>query len=101
MFSEITGDKGTGPEIDSTLGEAIKKVSQSELSKDKLKRYHEKYKTPSNCLYLKVPIMDSEIYQHISKPSNVKLSCKITETSEKYSKSFHSSSGNTQHSYWY
>ena len=69
MFSEITGDEGTGPEIDSTLGEAIKKVWQSELSKDKLKRYHEKYKIPSNCLYLKVPMMDSEIYHHISKPS--------------------------------
>ena len=58
MFSEITGDEGTGPEIDSTLGEAIKKVWQSELSKDKLKRYREKYKIPSNCLYLKVPMMD-------------------------------------------
>ena len=37
MFSEITGAEGTGLEIDSTLGEAIKKVWQSELSKDKLK----------------------------------------------------------------
>ena len=37
MFSEITGDEGTRPEIDSTLDEAIKKVWQSELSKDKLK----------------------------------------------------------------
>ena len=43
MFSEITGDESTEPEIDSTLGEAIKKVWQSQLSKDKLKRYHEKY----------------------------------------------------------
>ena len=69
MFSEITGDKGTGPEIDSTLGEATKKVLQSELSNEKLKRYHEKYKIPSDCLYLKVPMIDSEIYQHMSKPS--------------------------------
>ena len=37
MFSEITGDEGAGPEIDSTLGEAIKKVWQSGLSKEKLK----------------------------------------------------------------
>ena len=43
MFSQITGDEGTEPEIDSTLSEAIKKVWQSQLSKDKLKRYHEKY----------------------------------------------------------
>ena len=49
MFSEITGDEGTKPEIDSTFGEAIKKVWQSELSKDKLKRYYEKYKIPYNC----------------------------------------------------
>ena len=71
MFSEITGDEGTGPEIDSTLGwvKPLKRFWQSELSKDKLKRYHEKYKIPSNCLYLKVPMMDSEIYHHISKPS--------------------------------
>ena len=69
MFSEITGDEGTGPEIDSKLGEAIKEVWQSELSKNKLKRYYEKYKIPSHCLYLKVPMMDSEIYHHISKPS--------------------------------
>ena len=69
MFSEITGDEGIGPEIDSTLGEAIKKVWLSELSKGKLKRYHGKYKIPSNCLYLKVAMMDSEIYHHISKPS--------------------------------
>ena len=61
MFSEITGDEGTGPEIDSTLGEAIKKVWQSKLSDEKLKRYHEKYKIPSNYLYLKVPMMDSYI----------------------------------------
>ena len=61
--------QGTGPEIDSTLGEAIKKVWQSELSNEKLKRYHGKYKIPSNCLYLKVPMMDSEIYHHISKAS--------------------------------
>ena len=66
MLSEITGDEGTGPEIDSTLGETIKKVWQSELSNEK--RYHEKYKIPSNSLYLKVPMMDSEIYHHISKP---------------------------------
>ena len=69
IFSEITGNEGTGPEIDSTLGKVIKKVWQSELSKDKLKRYHEKYKIPSNCLYSKLPMMDSEIYHHISKPS--------------------------------
>ena len=37
IFSEITGDEGTRQEIDSTQGEAIKKVWQSELSKDKLK----------------------------------------------------------------
>ena len=98
IFSEITGNEGTGPEIDSTLGKAIKKVWQSELSKDKLKRYHEKYKISSKCLYLKLLMMDSEIYHNISKPSSW---CKITKTSEKYSKSFHSSGGNTQHSYWY
>ena len=69
MFSEITGDEGTGPGIDSTLGEAIKKVWQSELSKGKRKRYHGKYKIPSNCLCLKVPMMDSQIYHHLSKPS--------------------------------
>ena len=69
MFSEITGDEGIEPEIDSTLGEAIKKVWLSELSKGKLKQYHGKYKIPSNCLYLKVAMMDSEIYHHISKPS--------------------------------
>ena len=69
MFSEITGDEGTRPEIDSTLDEAIKKVWQSELSKDELKRHNEKYKIPPNCLYLKVLMMDSEIYHHISKPS--------------------------------
>ena len=69
MFREITGDEGIEPEIDSTLGEAIKKVWLSELSKGKLKRYHGKYKIPSNCLYLKVAMMDSEIYHHISKPS--------------------------------
>ena len=69
MFSEITGDEGTGPEIDSTLDEAIKKVWQSELSKDELKRHNEKYKIPPNCLYLKMLMMDSEIYHHISKPS--------------------------------
>ena len=42
---------------------------QSELSKEKLKRYHEKYKIPSNSLHLKVRMMDSEVYHHISKPS--------------------------------
>ena len=62
-------DEGTTPEIDITLDEAIKKVWQSELSKDKLKPYHEKYKIPSNCLYLKVPLIDLEIFHHISKPS--------------------------------
>ena len=50
MLSEIAGNEGTGPEIDSTLDEAIKKVWQSELSKDKLNRYQEKYKIPSKCL---------------------------------------------------
>ena len=70
MSSEITGDEGTGPYIDSTIGEAIKKVWQSELSKEKLKRNYEKYKVPFNTLYLKVSIMDSEINHHISKPSN-------------------------------
>ena len=69
MFREITGDEGTEPEIDSTLDEAIKKVWQSELSKDGLKRHNEKYKIPPNCLYLKALMMDSEIYHHISKPS--------------------------------
>ena len=69
MFSEITGDEGTRPEIDSTLDEAIKKVWQSELSKDELKRHNEKYKISPNCLCLKVLMMDSEIYYHISKPS--------------------------------
>ena len=48
MFSEITGDESTGPKIDSALGEAIKKFSQSKLSNEKLKRYHEKYKIHSN-----------------------------------------------------
>ena len=67
MFCEITVDEGTGPEIDSTLREAIKKVSQSELSKEKLKRYHETYKILSSCLYLKVP--DSDFYHYISKTS--------------------------------
>ena len=51
------------------MGEAIKKVWQPELSKNKLKRYQEKYKIPSNCLHLKVSRMNSEIYHHISKPS--------------------------------
>ena len=48
MFSEITGDEGSGPEIDSIMGESIKKVWQSELRKEKLKRYHEKYKIPTS-----------------------------------------------------
>ena len=69
MLSKVSGDEGTGPEIDSTLGEAIKKVLQSELSKDKLKWHLEKYKIASNCFYLKVPMMDSEYYRHMSKPS--------------------------------
>ena len=34
MFSEITGDEGAVPEIDSSLSEAIKKFWQYELSKE-------------------------------------------------------------------
>ena len=67
MFSEITSIEDTRPEIDRTLDETINQVWKSELSKEKRKRYHEK-KT-SNFLYLKVSMMDSEIYHHISKPS--------------------------------
>ena len=51
------------------MGKVFKKVWQSKFSKGKLKQYHDKYKTPCNSLYLKVPMMDSEIYYHISKPS--------------------------------
>ena len=48
------------------MGEAIKKVWQSELSNEKLKRYHEKYKIPSNCLFIFESAYDG---LHISKPS--------------------------------
>ena len=56
---------------------------KSTYRKDKLKRYHEKYNIPSNCLYLKVPMMDSEIYHDVKlqKQKNiVKASTAVVET---------------------
>ena len=62
LLSEMTEDTEIGQPVDPKLAEALKKVWQKNIAKDRIKNSLKKQLTPSNCSFLSVPKVNQEIY---------------------------------------
>ena len=66
VFEEI---EGFGPDVSEVISQQINDTFYKKGMDSKLKQLYEKYKTPTNCKYLCVPTVNSELWHDLSKDS--------------------------------